>query len=268
MKRTLFLAAVAVALTSRSALAAGPPAKEVKIEPHPGNQVPLDTTFRDEAGEPVELGRYFGDKPVILVLAYFRCPRLCTEVLNDLSKGLRGVSPFSAGRDFKVVVVSFDAREKPALAAAKKRSYVDDYGRPGADAGWHFLTGDQPAIDRLKEAVGFRTIYDPKDDQFAHDSAVMVLTPGGKVSRYLFGLGFNPRDLRLALVDSSEGRIGSVADHVLLLCFHYDPATGKYSAAILSIVRAGGALTMLALVGFWVAAARRPRRPADLPVAG
>jgi protein SCO1/2 len=193
---------------------------------------------------------------------------LCTEVLNDLNKGLRGVSPFSAGRDFQVVVVSFDAREKSPLAAAKKRSYVEDYGRPGAEAGWHFLTGDQPSIDRLKESVGFRTVYDPKDDQFAHDSAVIVLTPAGKVSRYLFGLGFNPRDLRLALVDSSEGKVGSVIDHVLLMCFHYDPATGKYSAAVLTMVRAGGVLTMLALLGFWLVAARRGRRPASLRGAG
>jgi len=268
VKKTFFLTAAVVVLTSRFAPPDGPPAKEVKIEPRPGNQVPLDTPFRDETGESVELVRYFGDKPVVLVLSYFRCPRLCTEVLNDLNKGLRGVSPFSAGRDFQVVVVSFDAREKPALAAAKKRSYVEDYGRPGAEAGWHFLTGEQPAIDRLKEAVGFRTLYDPKDDQFAHDSAVMVLTPGGKVARYLFGLAYNPRDLRLALVESSEGKVGSVIDHVLLMCFHYDPATGKYSAAVISIVRAGGVLTMLALFGFWVASARRGRRRANLPVAG
>jgi protein SCO1/2 len=268
MKRIFFLIAVAAFLSARVAAAGGPPAKEVKIEPRPGNQVPLDTRFLDETGEDVELGRYFGDKPVVLVLAYFRCPRLCTEVLNDLNKGLRGVMPYTAGRDFQVVVISFDAREKPALAAAKKRSYVDDYGRPGAEAGWHFLTGDQPAIDRVKESVGFRTVYDPKDDQFAHDSAVMVLTPGGKVSRYLFGLGYNPRDLRLALVESSEGKVGSAIDHVLLMCFHYDPATGKYSATILNIVRAGGVLTMLALVGFWVAVTRRGRSRANLPVAG
>jgi protein SCO1 len=267
MKRVPILALLAVGLAGSAILADGPSANEIKIQPRPGNQVPLDTPFCDETGETVELGHYFGDKPVVLVMAYFRCPRLCTEVLNDLNKGLRGVSPFSAGRDFQVVVVSFDAREKPALAAAKKRSYVEDYGRPGADAGWHFLTGEQPAIDRLKEAVGFRAIYDPKNDQFAHDSAVILLTPGGKVSRYLFGLGYNPRDIRLGLVESSEGKVGSVIDHVLLMCFHYDPATGKYSAAVLSIVRAGGVLTMLGLIGFWVAVARRGRRPSDLSMA-
>jgi protein SCO1 len=268
VKKLILLSVAGALFAARTVPAGGPPANEVKIEPRPGNQVPLDTPFLDEAGQEVGLGRYFDDKPVVLVLSYFRCPRLCTEVLNDLSKGLRGVVPFSAGRDFQVVVVSFDAREKPALAAAKKRSYVEDYGRPGAEAGWHFLTGEQSAIDRVKEAVGFRTLYDPKDDQFAHDSAVIVLTPGGKVSRYLFGLAYNPRDLRLALVESSEGKVGSVIDHVMLMCFHYDPATGKYSATILSIVRAGGVLTMLSLVGFWVVVTRRGRRRANLPVAG
>jgi protein SCO1/2 len=233
----------------------------VKIQPKPGNQVPLDVVFRDEYDEEIELREYYRNRPVILVLAYLRCPRLCNEVLNDLSKGLRGVQPLTAGRDFQVVVVSFDAREKPSLAAAKKRAYVDDYGRPGSDSGWHFLTGEQPAIDRLEEAVGFRAIYDPKDDQFAHDSAVIVLTPEGKVSRYLFGLGYTPRDLRLALVESSEGKVGSLLDHVLLMCFHYDPAKGKYSATVLSMVRVGGALTVIALIAFWARVARRSLRP-------
>jgi protein SCO1 len=258
----------ALTVATPNTRADGTSANDVKIQPRPGNPVPLDASFRDETGEVVELGRYFGDKPVVLVLAYFRCPRLCTEVLNDMNKALRGVSPFSAGRDFQVVVVSFDAREKPALAAAKKRSYVEDYARPGAEAGWHFLTGEQPSIDRLKEAVGFRAVYDPKDDQFAHDSAIVVLTPAGKVSRYLFGLGYNPRDLRLALVESSEGKIGSVIDHVLLMCFHYDPSTGKYSATVMAIVRAGGMLTIAALVGFWLVSARRGGRAAKLPMAG
>jgi protein SCO1/2 len=260
VKQSVYLTLMVVLGSAGVAAGGVPSPNDVKIEPRPGNQVPLETVFRDEAGEGVNLGHYFGGKPVILVLAYFRCPRLCTEVLNDLNKGLRGVSPFSAGRDFQIVVVSFDAREKPGLAAAKKRSYVDDYGRPGAEAGWHFLTGEQPAIDRLEESVGFKAVYDPKDDQFIHDSAVMVLTPDGKVSRYLFGLGYNPRDLRLALVESSDGKVGSVIDHVLLLCFHYDPATGKYSATVMTIVRIGGALTLLCLAGFWVALARRGRR--------
>lgn len=268
MKKTYSLALLVASAAAGLAAGGVPSPNDVKIEPRPGNPIPLNAVFRDETGEEVQLGRYFGQKPVILVLAYFRCPRLCTEVLNDLSKGLRGVRPYSAGRDFQVVVVSFDAREKPALAAAKKRSYVEDYARPGAEDGWHFLTGEQPAIDRLEEAVGFKAVYDAKEDQFIHDSAVMVLTPDGKVSRYLFGLGYNPRDLRLALVESSDGKVGSAIDHVLLLCFHYDPATGKYSAAVLTIVRIGGVLTLLAMAGFWVVVARRGRRRTDLPVTG
>jgi protein SCO1/2 len=244
------------------AAARGPSPADVKIEPKLGNQVPLHTVFRDESDEKIELRDYFRDRPVILVLAYLRCPRLCNEVLNDLNKGLRGVQPLNAGRDFQVVVVSFDAREKPALAAAKKRAYVEDYGRPGSESGWHFLTGDQPDIDALEQAVGFRAVYDPKDDQFAHDSAVIVLTPQGKVSRYLFGLGYTPRDLRLALVESSDGKVGSFLDHVLLLCFHYDPAKGRYSATILTIVRVGGLLTVIALIAFWARVARRSLRTA------
>jgi protein SCO1/2 len=267
VKRTLLLSLFAVAWAAGRAPGAPSP-NDVKVEPRPGNQVPADAVFRDDSNENVELGHYFGDKPVILVLAYYRCPRLCTEVLNDLSKGLQGVRPYTAGRDFQVVVVSFDAREKPDLAAAKKRSYVDDYGRPGAEGGWHFLTGTQPEIDRVKEAVGFKAVYDPKDDQFVHDSAVIFLTPGGKVARYLFGLGYKPRDVRLALVESAEGKIGTVLDHVLLLCYHYDPATGKYSATVLSIVRVGGALTVLALIAFWVRVFLRGQRKTDVPVTG
>jgi protein SCO1/2 len=266
MRKVLFLSSI-VAVSLPAAAPAIPSVDDVKIQPRPGNQVPLDAPFRDESGESVELGHYFGDKPVLLVLAQYQCPRLCTEVLNDLTKGLRGVPPFAAGRDFQVVVVSFDARETPGLAAAKKRSYVADYGRPGADAGWHFLTGEQPAIDSLKDAVGFRTLYDAKEDQFAHDSAIIFLTPKGKIARYLFGLGYNPRDLRLALVESSEGKVSTVIDHVLLMCFHYDPVTGKYSATVLSLVRIGGVLTVLALIGFWVVVARRSQRHIDVPAA-
>ena len=266
MRQLPAAALLVVALTVPVASAA-PPAPDVKILPRPGHQVPPELAFRDEDGEPVEIGRYFGEKPVVLVLSYFRCPRLCTEVLNDMTRALRGVGPLSAGRDFQVVVVSFDPREKPALAAAKKRSYVDDYGRPGTEAGWHFLTGEKPDIDCLEEAVGFRAVYDAKDDQFAHDSAVILLTPQGKVSRYLFGLGYNPRDMRLALVESSEGKVGSLLDHVLLLCFHYDPAKGKYSATVLSIVRVGGAVTMLAMIVFWARVARRSLRTTDVAAA-
>jgi protein SCO1/2 len=266
--------ACAAALLAAGLAAAGPPAdpadallREVRFDQRLGERVPADIPFRDESGQEVQVGRYFGDRPVILVLAYLRCPRLCTEVLNDLLKGLRGV-PFTAGQDFQVVVVSFDARETPELAAAKRQTYVEEYGRPGAGAGWHFLTGEQPAIDRLCAAVGFKAVYDPQHDQFAHASGLTVLAPGGRVSRYLFGLGYSPRDLRFALVESSEGKVGSPVDQILLRCFHYDPVAGRYSAAVLSLVRAGGVLTVAGLLMFWLAAARRGRRARGHAVAG
>jgi protein SCO1/2 len=240
-----------------------PPPPDVRIEQRLGEKVPQELTFRDDEGRVVRLGQYFGDKPVVLVLAYYGCPRLCNEVLNDLVKGLGGV-PFTAGKDFQVVIVSFDTREggKPKLVADKKRAYAEAYGRPDSEAGWHFLTGEQPEIDALKAAVGFKTVYDPKRDEFAHDSAVMVLSPDGKVSRYLFGLGYSPRDLRLALVESSQGKVGTPVDHFMLLCFHYDASSGKYSATVMRLLRLGGVLTVAAIVLFWLASAWRGRRNA------
>jgi protein SCO1/2 len=230
--------------------------EKVKIEHKLNAQVPLELKFRDEQGEAVILGDYFQDKPVILVLAYYRCPMLCNQVLNGLTDGLRGIS-LEAGKEFQVVVVSFDAREQPGLAAAKKATYVEHYGRPGAEDGWHFLTGEQAAIDRLTQAVGFPYIYDSAHDQFVHDSGIMILTPQGRISRYFYGIDFPSRDLRLALVESSAGRIGSPIDHVLLLCFHYDPNTGRYTATVLAIVRLAGALTLLVLGIFLFRAWRR-----------
>jgi protein SCO1/2 len=235
--------------------------REVGFDQRLGEQVPLDLEFADESGKGVRLGDCLGGKPAVLVLAYYRCPMLCSQVLNGLVDGLRGV-PFSAGREFNVVVVSFDAREKPELAAAKKAGYVEEYGRPGAEDGWHFLTGKQEAIDRLAAAVGFRFRYDPQTDQFAHDSGVTVLTPEGRVARYFFGLRYADRDLRLGLVEASAGRIGSAVDHVLLLCFHYDPRAGKYTAAVVNLLRLAGGLTvavMAFLVGRSLLRERRQR---------
>jgi protein SCO1/2 len=220
--------------------------------------VPLDLTFRDEGRRPVQLGECLRGKPAILVLAYFRCPRLCTLVLNDLCDSLRQV-PFTAGQEFEVVVVSFDPREKPPLAAAKKRSYVESYGRPGGEDGWHFLTGEQPEIDRLMEAVGFRAVWDPEQKQFAHARGILVLTPDGRVARYFLGGYYPPRDLRLALVESSEGKISAPMDRILLMCFSYNPQTGKYSGTVLGAVRLGGVLTVLAVVGYWLVRWRRGR---------
>ncbi len=211
-------------------------------------QVPLDAQFTDEAGKAVKLGDYFGEKPVILVLAYFRCPMLCTLVLNGLADAMKGM-PFTAGKEFNVLTVSFDPRETPELAAAKKKNYLAKYGRPEAADGWHFLTGKKEAIDALTNAVGFRYVYDAKEDQFIHTSGIMVLTPSGKISRYYYGISFPARDLRLGLIEASAHKIGTPTDQVLLYCFHYDPATGKYSMSVLNFVRAGGVATVVALAG-------------------
>lgn len=228
-----------------------PPAlRDVGLDQRLNEQVPLDVAFNDEAGQTIQLGDFFDGKPVILVLAYYRCPMLCTQVLNGLVDSLRGI-PFSVGDQFQVVTVSFDAREQPALAAAKKASYVESYGRPGAAAGWHFLTGGQESIDRLTRAVGFRYGYDAQQDQFAHASGIVVLTPQGRIARYFYGIQYPSRDLRLALVEASESKIGSPVDQVLLRCFQYDAATGKYTLAIMKLVRLGGLLTLL-IVGTYL----------------
>jgi|HubBroStandDraft_3_1064219.scaffolds.fasta_scaffold02369_7 protein SCO1/2 len=214
-----------------------------------GRQVPGDLTFRDETGRQVRLGDYFGRRParpLVLALVYYNCPMLCTLTLAGLSRGLKGLS-FDVGRDFDVVVVSFDPRETPAMAAKARREALERYGRRGTPEGWHFLTGQQGSIERLTRAVGFRYFYDPAIGQYAHPAGIVVLTPGGRLARYFFGIEFPSRSLRLALVEAADGRIGSVVDQVLLYCFHYDPVQGKYSAVTLNIVRLGAIVTVLAL---------------------
>jgi protein SCO1/2 len=223
--------------------------RDVRFEQRLNEQTPLDLEFKDEVGQNVRLGRYFGKKPVILVLAYFRCPKLCTEVLNGLVRAMLDMS-FDAGKEFEIVTVSFDARETPVMAALKKKTYVERYGRPGADAAWHFLTGDQEAIDRLTQAVGFHYMYDAAHDQFAHASGIMVLTPTGKISRYFYDVHYSRRDLHLGLVEASENKIGSPVDNILLYCFHYDPTAGRYGPAIMNILRAAGVLTVLGIGAF------------------
>jgi protein SCO1/2 len=232
--------------------------REVRFDQRLDEQVPLDIPLVDEAGHPVKLGDYFSDKPVILVLAYYRCPMLCTMVLNGLVKGLLDV-PFRPEQDFRIVTVSFDASETPQQATAKKKTYVDRFGREGAAAGWHFLTGPQQSIDRLTEAVGFHYSYDAASDQFAHASGIMILTPQGRISRYLYDVQYPGRDLRMALVEASQGKIGSPVDQVLLYCFHYDPSQGKYGPAVMALVRAGGVLTLVCL-GLFIAWVRRRGR--------
>jgi protein SCO1/2 len=224
-------------------------------------QVPLDLEFRDEHDRAVRLSECVNGKPAVLVLAYFRCPMLCTEVLNGLVRAMLDL-PFDAGKEFSVITVSFDPREKPPLAAAKKKTYLERYGRPGAGEGWHFLTGAEASIRRLTRAVGFRYTYDPRNDQFAHASGILVLTPAGRVSRYSYDVRYSARDLRLGLVEASEGKIGSPVDKVLLYCFHYDPIEGKYGPVVMNFVRCGGVLTLVGIGTLLTVLLRQERRKA------
>src|SRR5581483_317733 len=203
-----------------------------------------------------------------LVLAYFRCPMLCDQVLNSLVRAMLDMS-LELGKDFHVVTVSFDPRETPEMAAAKKKSYLERYGRPGADAHWHFLTGDQDAIRRLTAAAGFRYRYDARNDQFAHASGIIVLTPAGKIARYFYDVRYSPRDLRLGLVEASASKIGSPVDQILLYCFHYDPTLGQYGPTIMNLVRLGGVLVLLGMGLLFVVLWRgeRKRRPGPLAAA-
>jgi protein SCO1/2 len=225
--------------------------KNIGIDQRLNNQLPLGATFRDEAGQTVKLGDYFGKgRPVVVSLVYYKCPMLCNQVLNGLVSGVRG-QQLLVGKDFDVVTVSFDPRETPRDAAEKKKVTLGDLRRaddPVAAAGWHFLTGDKAQIDSLADAVGFRYAFDEQTSQFAHASGVMIATPQGRLSRYFYGIEYAPRDLKLALVESSEGRIGSAVDKIILYCYHYDPTTGRYGFAIMSAMRAGGVVTVFGLI--------------------
>lgn len=238
-----------------------PPPPNVGIDQRLGAKVPFDLPFKDESGNRVTLGGCAAGKPTVLVLAYYRCPMLCTEVLNGLLRALRAL-PGSAGGAFSVVVVSFDPREKPPLAALKKAAYLEEYGRPGASAGWHFLTGDPLAVASLADAVGFRYTYDPGTEQYAHGSGLVVLAPDGTVSRYLLGVRFEPRDLRLALAEASEGKVGSPTDQALLLCYRYDPTTGTYTFTVIRLLKWLSGFTVLGIAGLVGALAWRGRRKA------
>lgn len=235
---------------------------EIGIDQRLDAQVPLELTFRNEAGKEIALGDYFGDKPVILNLVYFKCPMLCNLTLDGMIRTLRTLQ-FDVGKEFTIVTVSFDSREGPGLASEKKESCLTRYGRPGAAAGWHFLTGDEATIRRLTQSVGFRYAWDEARGQYAHAAGLIILTPQGRVSRYLNGVEFAARDLRLGLVEASANRIGTATDQVLLYCYHYDPSRGKYSLAICNALRLGGVLTMLGLaggIGMLVLRERRSRR--------
>ena len=229
---------------------------KVAFEQRLNQQLPLDLPFKNEAGDSVRLGDYFGRKPVVLAFVYYECPMLCTQVLNGLESAL-GVIHESVGMEFDVVTVSFDPRETPVLAAGKKRVYLDRYQRRSAEQGWHFLTGEAASIAALTKAAGFSYVYDEDTKQFAHASGIVVATPAGKLSRYFFGIDYSPRDLEFALIESSSEKIGSLAERLLLYCYHYDPATGNYGFMAMRAVRIGGAATLVALFGFMFVSIRR-----------
>jgi protein SCO1/2 len=233
--------------------------QEVGLDQKLNAQIPLNLTFKDESGRTVKLGDYFGTRPVILTLNYFECPMLCTEVLNGLTGALSTLN-FSIGKDFDVVTVSFNPRDTPELASAKKANYVRRYRRDGAAEGWHFLTGNEPEISVLTRAVGFRYAYNKAVGEYAHASGIMVVTPDGRLSRYFYGIEYGPRDLKLALMESADRKIGSPVDQLLLACFHYDPASGKYSLAVMRVVRTAGVATLLMIGGTVVMLRRRERR--------
>lgn len=235
----------------------------VGIDQRLGEKLPLELTFRNEAGQSVRLGELFRGKPVVLSLVYYECPSLCTMTLNGMGKSFKALDK-TIGDDFDVITVSFDPRETPDLAAAKKATYVKAYGRPAAQQGWHFLTGDEASIKELCQATGFRYVWDENSQQYAHASAIMVLTPDGVLSRYFYGLEYSTRELRLGLYEASDGKVGSLADAVLLLCFHYDPLTGKYGWAVMGLLRIAAVATIVALGTFMLVNFRRDRRATKL----
>ncbi len=231
----------------------------IGIDQKLGAQVPTDLVFTDENGKTVHLSDYLGKRPVILSLVYYQCPMLCTMSLNDLTRAM-GAMPLNPGEDFEIVTVSFDPREGPDLALAKKKRYVHEYKKPGAAAAWHFLSGDEPNIQKLTEAVGFRYAWDEKYNQYAHAAGFVVLTPAGKVSRYFYGVDYSSKDMRLALAEASEGKVSHPVEQILLYCYHYDPSTGKYSLAILRLLKVAAAITAISVGAFLFVNFRRDLR--------
>jgi protein SCO1/2 len=270
MKKASHIAGVAALLLGTCALQAqtipgnvGPAAatmpsalQNVGFEPPLNGPMPLDLAFRDETGRSVELREYFGQKPVVLAFVYYNCPMLCDQVEQGVVGVLRMLS-FNPGRDYEVVFVSFDSRETPEMAAEKKKKALVHFRRPETDSGWHFLTGSKESIEAAAKAANFRFSFDAKSNLFAHASGVLVLTPDGHISRYFYGVEYPGRDMRLGLVDASAGKIGTPIDHVLLYCYHYDPTAATYSASILKIIRLGGVLTIISIVGGILISRRR-----------
>ncbi len=226
------------------------PLKQATFRQQLDTQLPLDAAFKDETGKTVRLGDYFtGSRPTILAFVYYQCPMLCTQVMNGLSSALTAL-PFTPGKDFDVVLISFDPRDTPAIAAEKKQAHME-YWSAGATAGaWHFLTGDAASIKAATSAAGFSYSWDETTQQFAHVSGVLVVTPDGRLSRYFYGIEYSPKELRLALVDSGQGKIGSVVDELLLYCFHYNPESGRYGVMVMNLIRLAGVLTLACIAGF------------------
>jgi protein SCO1/2 len=230
---------------------------QVGIDQNLGQSLPLDAKFKDEQGKDVVLGDYFkSNRPVLLAIVYYDCPMLCTQVLNGMTSAI-GVLKFSAGKEFDIVAVSIDPRETPEIAAAKKKTYVERYRRPGANEAFHFLTGQQPAITAVTKAAGFRYVWDEKTQQFAHQSALILVTPDGHIAQYYYGIEYSPKDMRLGMIEASKEHIGNLADQVILYCYHYDPTTGKYGAMAMRLIRIGGVLTVALLLGFMFISIRK-----------
>jgi protein SCO1/2 len=242
-----------------------PELEDVGFDQRLGEWVPLDLMFIDATGREAPLSSWFGERPVILALVYYDCPMLCPMVLNGLTSALKPMN-FNPGEEFEIVVVSFDSRETTAMAAESKATFVGRYGRPGTEAGWHFLTGSEENIAALTEAVGFRFSYDPEIDQFAHTAGIVALTPEGQIARYFYGVDYPPKTLRLGLVEAADNKIGSIVDQVLLYCYHYDPATGTYTAVAMNIMRLGALVTVALLGLFLLIQLKRERRAAAAEV--
>ena len=245
--------------TGTTSMGLPPVLKKVGIDQKLNEQVPLDVVFKDEEGRDVRLGQFFKGKPVVLSLVYYTCPMLCNQILNGMLSSFRQIS-FNAGEQFEVINVSFDPRDTPAIAAAKKQTYIKAYNRAGGEAAWHFLTGDEANVRRLADAVGFRYLWDEQTKQFAHASGIMILTPEGKLARYFYGVEYPPRDLRLGLVEASQNRIGTPVDTLMLYCYHYDPATGKYGAVVMNIMRVAGVFTVGLMVALFFVLQKISRR--------
>lgn len=239
---------------------------QVGIDQHLNQQIPLDLSFTDENGQAVQLRQYFGKKPVIMTMVYFRCPMLCSQVLSGLTFTMNGMTGFNAGREFDLLTVSFDPRDTPQDAMENKERYLKMYRRSGSSEGWHFLVGKKEQIDALAQALGFRYAWDAENQQFAHASGIMLLTPEGRIAQYYYGIEYNPRNIHLGLVEASQGKIGTVIDQLLLFCYHYDPRQGKYGAAIFNILRISAATAVLVLGGFIILMLRREHAVNAKPV--